>query len=87
MSNAEKLDDVRKMVLVCKACGEHDTLESQIVEWGTSSIEVYGTIEEPIFDLREHYNGVDSWVDAIMCTKCDATYVEEELKTLEVKYV
>lgn len=87
MSNEEKLDEEKEMVLVCKACGEHNTLESQIVEWGTSSIEVYGTIEEPDFELRENYNGVDSWVDAIICKKCDASYVEEDLKSLEVKFV
>ena len=75
MSNEEKLDEEKEMV------------ESQIVEWGTSSIEVWGTIEEPMFDLREHYDGVDSWVDAIICKKCDASYVEEDLKSLEVKFV
>jgi len=87
MSDEENLDEEKRMVLVCKACGEHSTLESQIVEWGTSSIEVWGTIEEPMFDLREYYNGVDSWVDSIICKKCDAEYCEEDLKTLEVKFV
>lgn len=87
MSNEEKLDEEKEMVLVCKACGEHSTLESQIVKWGGSSIEVYGTIEEPEFDLRENYNGYDSWVEEIICTKCDARYFEEDLKSLEVKFV